>query len=251
MMSILLAVIFMNTSLATEDVYQKQKLQIQSVIKYLEVKCTQSDPEKLKSECPDPRALESYREQLKMVDSLIQKVEEPSSESVQIHDKKAAPVAPVVSDKKMDMSFCEYDTFPTALVGEVSAGVMPKKQWNEAILKNDLFTMDHRILEKDIEALALFKKDLSCKSDTDCELVMLSEAICRGGSAQIVISKNDRELETLKTQAKTISELARSLVEKAPAALMCPSSALEYQAKCVKCKCSLAVVEKSEVPAAP
>lgn len=248
MISILLAMIFMNTSMATEDVYQKQKLQIQSVIKYLEVKCNQTDPEKLKSDCPDPRALESYREQLKMVDSLIKKVDDSSAESPQIHENKATTSTPVVVQKKNEISFCEYESFPTAPVGDISAGVLPKKQWSEEILKNDLFTMDYRILEKDLEKIALFKKDLSCKSDTDCELVILSEAICRSGSAQIVLSKNDRELEVLKTQAKIISEMARSLVEKAPGALMCPSSSLEYQAKCVKCKCSLAVVEESEAP---
>lgn len=226
---------------AQDDSYQKQKRQIESVIRYLESKCNQEDLEKRKKECPDPNALDSYRQQLDVINSLISGVENSAGTSGSVI---AAPVktdaitnanAPVLNSK----SFCSYETYPTGPVGTLKSGLVARDAWTDAIKKNDLFTMDYRFLEKDIEKLSTFKRDLSCKVDTDCEVLLVSEKLCQFGSDQVVISKSDRELQHLKDSLKVISDMALNLAGKEATAKLCPSPVREYIASCEKCRCEL------------
>ncbi len=234
-------------ALATVDSYEKQKRQIEAVIRYLESKCLQEDIEKVKKDCPDPTALDSYRQQLEVINSLISGVENSSSGGSQVKAPlKVDAIEKSAANKLAAKSYCDYETYPTAFVGSLKSGLITRSDWSEEIKKNDLFTMDYRFLEKDLEKLSQFKRDLSCKADTDCELIMVSPKICEFGSDQIVISKNDRELEKARESIKLISEMAFNLSTKAPKSKLCPEPATEYQAVCQKCRCEIKVVSKSE-----
>ncbi len=232
-----------------DDSYQKQKRQIEAVIRYLEGKCNQEDKEKQKKECPDPSALESYRQQLDVINSLIGTVEGTSnggSPAVSAPVKTDA-IATTPAENENKKSFCDYETYPTGLVGPIKSGLLARADWTDEIKKNDLFTMDYRFLEKDIEKVASFKRDLSCKEDADCEILLVSSKVCKFGSDQIVISKKDRELSSLKDSLNVISDTALNLSTKEQAAKSCPTPEVEYRAACEKCRCEIKIVEASPV----
>lgn len=245
MMKYFLFLVFLSLNVfAQVDSYEKQKKQIEAVIRYLEPLCNQADKEKRKQECPDPTALESYRQQLEIINALIGGVENSAKGSGQIQAPiKTDAIDSAGADKLATKSHCDYETYPTDLVGVIKSGLIPRSEWTDDIKKNDLFTMDYRFLEKDLEKLSLFKKDLSCKVDSDCELLLVSPKICQFGSDQIVISKNDRELEKARDAVKLISEMAFNLSTKAPKSKLCPAPALEHQAVCQKCRCEIKVLE--------